>query len=111
MSKQVTRTCDQCPATATMGDDQAFVNAGWTELRYTFGSSINAYNAKSIQKDLCPKCAETFGMIKLIARNQGVYADRPERREEVAAKEPDILEVLREAIVQIGSEEGWYKNE
>jgi hypothetical protein len=109
--KKVNRTCDICGFEATGVGTKPFENAGWTELRYQFGTTINAYNAKLINKDVCPKCAKDLGLIKDNPKNPE-YVLRPECGEEVPKDTQVTLEdCLREFIVAVGCDEGWYRNE
>ena len=107
--KKVTRACDLCGAVETALTDTMLVSRGWTELQYKFGTTINAYNAIDVHKDICPKCAIKMGMIKENPKNED-YVLRPEMNEHVTEETQVTLEDhLREFIVQIGSEEGWYR--
>jgi hypothetical protein len=106
--KQQTRKCDLCETEETMKSDSFFTDKGWTELLYQFGTSANAHNAKLIRKDICPACALKLGMIRENTRNPN-FVLRPENKDNVSKETQNTLEDhLREFIIQVGSDEGWY---
>lgn len=104
--KQTTRTCDICKEQDTKNASTDFSGAGWTEVKYTFGSSISAYNAINMTRDICPKCAEKMGLIKFNDNKALLRPKHDVKPEETT--ETNLMDMLRDFIVEVGSDEGWY---
>lgn len=102
------RECDICKAQET-GSDYQLADGGWTEIQYKFGDYASSTQATRMAKDLCPSCAASFGLISWKEYKGKRYAVRPNVGQEPSVEVQVSLEqLMRDFVVQVGEEEGWY---
>ena len=108
MAKKVTRSCDFCGYEVSDNDRSKDLSwLGWTEVKFSFGISQYAQNVKTIVRDSCPECSKEIGMVQINEKGSAIRPSYPpEEMKEISDK---LTDHLKQFIIDVGNDEGWYK--